>query len=89
MPYIKPKLRELIDETLAPVMVHVVRYAPVGEVNYILTRVLLTWIEAGPTNYDRINAVIGVLECAKLEMYRRLAAPYEDAKKASNGDVYE
>jgi len=35
-----------------------------------------------------INAIIGALECAKLELYRRVAAPYEDDKIAENGDVY-
>jgi hypothetical protein len=33
--------------------------------------------------------MIGVLECAKLELYRRVAAPYEDAKCEDNGDVYD
>ena len=28
------------------------------------------------------------LECAKLELYRRLAAPYEDEKRKETGDVY-
>jgi len=32
---------------------------------------------------------IGALECAKLELYRRVAAPYEDTKIAENGDVYD
>jgi len=31
---------------------------------------------------------VGVLECAKMELYRRVAAPYEDKKKEENGDVY-
>jgi hypothetical protein len=28
--------------------------------------------------YHHINTAIGALECAKLELYRRVAAPYED-----------
>jgi hypothetical protein len=35
-----------------------------------------------------VNEAIGVLECAKLELYRRVAAPYEDEKIAESGDVY-
>jgi len=31
---------------------------------------------------------VGVLECAKLELYRRIAAPYEDEKIVETGDVY-
>ncbi len=34
------------------------------------------------------NAVVGALECAKLELYRRMVAPYENGKIAENGDVY-
>ena len=40
------------------------------------------------TNYVKLNELIGVLECAKLELYRRVASPYEDEKVESNGDVY-
>jgi len=36
----------------------------------------------------QINEVIGVLECAKLELYRRVAAPYEERKRIENGEVY-
>jgi hypothetical protein len=39
-------------------------------------------------SYQNINELIGVLECAKLELYRRVASPYEDEKIQSNGDVY-
>lgn len=38
--------------------------------------------------YDSLNAVIGVLECAKQEFYRRAAVPYENQKITENGDVY-
>lgn len=31
----------------------------------------------------------GALECAKLELYIRIARPYEDAKIHDNGDVYQ
>ena len=39
-------------------------------------------------SYARINELIGVLDCAKMELYRRVAAPYEDDKSRLNGDVY-
>jgi len=57
-----------------------------GELNYAITILCLKY--AGQFNYAKINEVIGVLECAKLEFYRRLAAPYEDTKIKENGDVY-
>jgi hypothetical protein len=36
----------------------------------------------------KINSMIGALECCKLELYRRLAAPYEDQVLDANGDAY-
>lgn len=59
-----------------------------GELNYCITTLILAYLAGRPVGYDTINSVVGVLECAKLELYRRLAAPYEDAKIAANGDVY-
>jgi hypothetical protein len=37
--------------------------------------------------YDDYNEQIGILECAKLELYRKRAAPYEDLKEQENGPV--
>ena len=59
-----------------------------GELNYAFTRMALGYIERHGKDYQHISEVIGALECAKLEFYRRLAAPYEDTKIAENGDVY-
>lgn len=58
-----------------------------GELNFVLTREILDFI-GEDYRYDNINEVIGVLECCKMELYRRIAAPYEDKKKEENGDVY-
>lgn len=33
--------------------------------------------------------MVGALECAKLELYRRIAIPYEEQKIQENGDVYD
>jgi hypothetical protein len=58
-----------------------------GELNFVLTRIVFDyWKERG--NYQAINDVLGALEGAKLEFYRRVAAPYEDTKIVQNGDVY-
>lgn len=59
-----------------------------GELNYCITTLIDGYIAKQGKNYDNINAVIGVLECAKLELYRQIAAPYEDKKMSENGDVY-
>ena len=81
MPYIAPESRAILDSGADHPLVP-------GELNYVITTIISKWL--GPTpNYVEINAAIGVLECAKLELYRRVAAPYEDGKIAENGDVYD
>lgn len=59
-----------------------------GELNYQISTLCNKYLRAWGLNYQNLNEVIGVLECAKLELYRRMAAPYEDAKCGENGDVY-
>lgn len=81
MPYERPDRRRELDEGRAP-------QRP-GELNYVVTRLIDQYLrDRGGLRYAQINEVIGVLECAKLELYRRLAAPYEDRKIAENGDTY-
>lgn len=59
-----------------------------GELNYLVSTACDQFIYANGLNYTNINTLIGVLECAKMELYRRVAAPYEDEKIKENGDVY-
>lgn len=59
-----------------------------GELNYFLTQIINEYITVnGGVNYAKVNDIVGAMECAKLELYRRLAAPYEDKKILENGDV--
>jgi hypothetical protein len=99
VPYITKELREKLDgaieDLLARMTADGVRSA--GVANYVITRIVAgacAFASAGPaapsaTSYAKINEAVGVLECAKLELYRRLAGPYEDGKIAQNGDVKE
>lgn len=81
MPYIKKELRYNIDRGYNfP--------TDVGELNYRLTTICDDYLRQQGMNYANLNSVIGVLECAKLELYRRIVAPYEDTKIEMNGDVY-
>jgi len=84
MPYIKSADRlDLIDSLTS------VFPKNVGELNFCITKLILEYLEWNTEfNYEAWNSVIGVLECAKLEMYRRGVAPYEDTKIKQNGDVY-
>jgi len=58
------------------------------ELNYSLTQVILSYITRKGAIYTTINDVLGALEGAKLEFYRRVVVPYEDEKREENGDVY-
>ena len=81
MPYIDSEDRERMEAGEPP-------EAP-GELNYVLTRLVDEYLtRKGGVRYTHLNEVVGVLECAKLELYRRLAAPYEDEKRRQSGDVY-
>jgi len=80
MPYIKEKDRE---------STHMLQYEPhtAGELNFLITTFIRDYYLREPC-YQTINDIVGALEGAKLEFYRRIAAPYEDIKIKENGDVY-
>lgn len=59
-----------------------------GDLNYLITTLAIDYIADHGCNYATMNEVIGVLECAKQELYRRWLAPYEDSKIAEHGDIY-
>lgn len=81
MPYVDEEARIRLDGGAAP--------GNAGELNYVITRIVDEYLmQRGGLRYAGINEVIGVLECAKLELYRRIAVPYEDGKKEASGDVY-
>jgi hypothetical protein len=80
MPYIKQELRRSVDVYQQP--------ENPGELNYFISTILNDYIERKTLNYNTLNEIVGALECCKLELYRRIAAPYEDQKKFDNGDVY-
>lgn len=85
MPYIKQINRDVIG----PLDYRQVLVCNVGELNYCITKLIHEFLLKENLRYTSINAVIGVLECAKLELYRQIATPYEDQKKKSNGPVSE
>lgn len=88
MPYIKKVDREefdkLIDSLITELMSEHNIHQLAGNLNYIITRLL---IGTEPDHYHDFNELVGVLECAKLELYRRRIAPYENKKIKENGDV--
>lgn len=88
MPYIKREDREVIDSTVdsLSMAIRAVGTQP-GNLNYAVTKLCLGYMSVKPS-YFEFNEVVGVLECTKLELYRRAVAPYERQKCQVNGDVY-
>jgi hypothetical protein len=58
-----------------------------GDLNYAFTVLCHGYLRKQGLNYQHLNDCIGALEGCKQEIYRRVAAPYEDLKIAENGDV--
>jgi len=87
MPYIKLEDRKAMEADLATLKGAISVGNTEGEMNYIITSLLHRWIVKKGLCYATINAAIGILECAKLELYRQIAASYENCKKAENGPV--
>lgn len=82
MPYIADnQRREELDDCLETPM-------NAGELNYKITKILDNYLYHHGLSYTTMNEIIGVMECAKLEFYRRVAAPYEEKKIRENGDVF-
>lgn len=83
MPYIKQERRDAISAGDA-------KPQNAGELNFAITVLVDNYLQdKGGIRYTYLNEVVGVMECAKLELYRRIAAPYEDKKITEAGDVYK
>jgi len=84
MPYIKQEKRPAIDEHIN-FLEHLIPTD--GDLNYVITKLCLAYVEQHGKSYHTLNDITGALECAKLEFNRRLIGPYEDSKIKENGDV--
>jgi hypothetical protein len=88
MPYIKPEHRVKLDRHINELTneLYVNPELFKGNLNYIISNIINQYLI--DINYNKINDMIGVLECCKLELYNRMAIPYEEQKCEENGDVY-
>jgi len=85
MPYIMDKkIRKRIDQILIN---NLDILQANGNINYMIAKLFKLLTQDGLMSYNRSKEFIGELECAKLEIYRRWIADYEDQKKKTNGDV--
>jgi hypothetical protein len=97
MPYIKKEDRikyESIIQMFSGLAKHHTLFnykrLPIGDFNYLITSLCLSYLNSdAPIKYEDYNSIIGVLECAKLELYRRQVAKYEDTKIKENSDIFK
>lgn len=94
MPYIKVEDRNrIITTSLDPqsyqrkIGIRADNVENCGELNYAITILVQTYLKNKGLRYQNINDAIGALEGAKMELYRRFAADYENQKIKENGDV--
>ncbi len=93
MPYIPAQDRATYDPLIGQLADLLARQQPdrrKGHANYVLTQILRrAWGVDRPENesYSSYADVVGTLECAKHEPYRRWIAAYEDTAIARHGDL--
>jgi hypothetical protein len=92
MPYIKQEDRAYLRDITSEF--HKADINNPGELNYLISKICKRYLDAKKhqgnsyeANYQAFNDVLGALEGAKLELYRRRLAPYEDNKILENGDI--
>ena len=87
MPYIPQERRDEIHNQLVGMGQH---WTPTnaGDLNWLVSNFVDHMLAENGIRYAHLNEMIGALECCKLELYRRIAAPYEDEVCKKNGDAY-
>ncbi len=96
MPYIKQELKDEVEDSLRELIDDIVSCADIddrdtlkGVLNYVITSLLINVLTEHGLSYSRFSDIVGTLECAKKEIYRRAIASYEDYCVQKNGDVDE
>ena len=85
MPYIKKEDRERFQVFVQNL--ETLEIKTPGELNYLLTLMIHRYLNQKPESYQGYNDAVGAIEGAKLELYRRHVASYENDKIKENGDV--
>ena len=60
-----------------------------GDLQYMLAEVIQRYLERKGLRYARCEEVMGALDGASKEFYRKVVAPYEETKIRENGLVYD
>ena len=90
VPYIDPEKRTDLDPLIDRLTDEILKgeSAWEGNLNYAISRLSNNIVLRRGKSYRLFNKLLGVMECVKQEVYRRLVAPYERYKMWNNGDVF-
>lgn len=83
MPYIASWKRDLLDSTVNQEYIETC-----GDLNYLFTKLCITYLKNHGLSYQTCNDIVGALDNAKSEFKRRIQNKYEDQKMMENSDVY-
>ncbi len=93
MPYIPQEDRTAYDPLIEP-LAEALRAQQTdrrkGHANYVITQIMRkAWgVDCAENeSYSNYADIIGTMECAKQELYRRWVADYEDKAIVKNGDL--
>ena len=90
MPYITLDQRDMydcdIDEIVDSLSKAKEQDVP-GHLNYIIFTIVYRFLKKKGIRYHRLNYLLGAIQCCWAEIYRRLAAPYENKAADKNGDI--
>jgi hypothetical protein len=89
MPYVDLESRERLKHLTDQIKDEILNGQSIspGDMNYLITLMCHAYLERKGNRYTFHNDLVGVLECAKQELYRRKTASYEDECIKKNGDV--
>jgi len=98
MPYIDEEERKELDQSIKIMVESILDNKTslnnpqdfsnfLGRINYCFSRIIMGVMRN--ISYKNIAMATGVLENIKQELYRRIAAPYEELRIRENGDIKE
>lgn len=90
MPYIENYRRIFFEDVLDKMetKLQTVGNLEAGDLNYLITKMCLMYIDIKGKSYRTLNEIHGLLNCANEEFRRRVTNVYEDSKIELNGDVF-
>lgn len=98
MPYVKQQDRDFYEEVNALIRARMYVGASrqpeepgsltTGVLTYLVAELGESYRAAFGDSYQVFSEIMAAFENGAREFYRRVVAPYEDQKRAENGDVY-